>query len=147
MDHRRQRAELPVRQAGSRTVDGNARSIEPGRLPPGVRRPVQDMPERFTVVALIYVNPEGRRDYEHFEREASRIMARHGGRIERRVGTLQEPEATGDMPDEVHLVTFPSRQSLEAYRTDPALKELATLRARAIRRTVLWHGTDLAGFD
>lgn len=104
-------------------------------------------PERFTIVALIYVNPDHRADYERFEREASRIMARHGGRIERRVATLPEPKATDERPDEVHVVTFPSTQAFEAYRTDPALRELAELRARAIRRTVLWHGTDLAGFE
>jgi uncharacterized protein (DUF1330 family) len=95
----------------------------------------------------MYVNAERRADYEQFEREASRIMARHGGRIERRVATLPEAKATCDAPDEVHLVTFPSVESFEAYRTDPALTELGELRARAIRRTVLWHGTALAGFD
>jgi uncharacterized protein (DUF1330 family) len=101
---------------------------------------------RFALTALLYIHPERRDDYERFEAEASRIMRRHGGRIERRLAAAALTDGDNDVPDEVHLVTFPSRQSFEAYRIDPELAPLAELRARAIRRSVIWQSNDLPRF-
>lgn len=101
----------------------------------------------LTLIALLYVDSERLEEYERFERETSRIMARHGGRIERRVAVEPIPDATGDTPHEVHVVTFPSAESFAAYRRDPDTTALSDLRNRAIRKTVLWHGRDLPGFE
>lgn len=98
---------------------------------------------RFALIVLLHIDSEHRDDYERFEAEASRIMGRHGGRIERRLETSGLPGIDGDVPDEVHLVTFPSLESFEAYRLDPALTPLAELRSRAIRRTVICQSNDL----
>lgn len=100
---------------------------------------------RFTLMVLLHVDPDHREDYERFEAEASRIMARHGGRIERRLATAASDDDE-DVPDEVHLVTFPSPESFHAYRHDAALEPLGELRARAIRRTVVWHSSELPSF-
>jgi len=101
---------------------------------------------RFALIVLLHIDPEHMDDYERFEAEASRIMARHGGRIERRLATSAPAGTDGDVPDEVHLVTFPTPDSFEAYRRDPALPPLSDLRARAIRRTVIWQSHDLPRF-
>jgi len=101
---------------------------------------------RFALIVLLYIDSEHRNDYERFETEASRIMMRHGGRIERRMATSELPGSGDDVPDEVHLVTFPSQDGFEAYRLDPELAPLAGLRARAIRHTVIWQSHDLPRF-
>ena len=101
------------------------------------------MAGHVTLVAVLHVDPDRIEEYERFEREASRIMARHGGRIERRVALEPPPESPEDAPHEVHVVTFPSAESFAAYRRDPDTTALSELRARAIRKTVLWHGRDL----
>jgi len=101
---------------------------------------------RFTLIVLLHVDPGHKDDFERFEAEASRIMARHGGRIERRMATSELSGIDGDVPYEVHLVTFPSPESFEAYRLDPELTPLAELRSRAIRRTTIWRSTDLPTF-
>jgi uncharacterized protein (DUF1330 family) len=72
-------------------------------------------------------------------------MSRHGGRIERRIA-LQDGLGASP-PDEIHVVTFPSRTAYEAYRDDSALASLAALRARAILRTVIWEGADMPQFE
>ncbi len=69
-------------------------------------------------------------------------MRRYGGRLERRIGFA----SSADQPHEVHIVTFPDRQSFERYRADADLQALAELRARAIRQTTAWVGTDLSSF-
>jgi hypothetical protein len=40
--------------------------------------------------------------------------------------------------DEVHIVTFPSEKNFDAYLQDPELTALGELRAKALRRTVVW---------
>jgi uncharacterized protein (DUF1330 family) len=102
------------------------------------------MSARITLVALLFTDPGREREFERFEARAAEIMARHGGRIERRISL----DAGGDpsRPREVHVVTFPDAASFESYRGDPELAPLADLRASAIRRTVVWTGVDLAPF-
>jgi uncharacterized protein (DUF1330 family) len=100
------------------------------------------MTDALTLVVLLHVDPEHTADYERFEAAASRIMGRHGGRIERRVAVGGD----AGRPDEVHIVTFPSENNFDAYLQDPELAGLGDLRARAIRRTVVWRGRDLPGF-
>jgi uncharacterized protein (DUF1330 family) len=97
--------------------------------------------DALTLVVLLHVGDP--KEFERFERRASSIMARHGGRIERRIRTAIEDDA----PDEVHVVTFTSENDLEAYLQDPELAALAELRQRAIRRTEVWRGNDLPPFD
>ena len=97
-----------------------------------------------TLVAQLWIAPGRTDEFERFESAASEVMARHGGRIERRIA-LGDATATGS-PDEVHVVTFPSRLAYEAYREDPAITSLAELRARAIVRTVIWEGADVSTF-
>jgi antibiotic biosynthesis monooxygenase (ABM) superfamily enzyme len=98
----------------------------------------------FTIVAALYVNPGREAEFEQFESAAAAIMNRYGGRIERRIGC--DPGPGGDIPHEVHIVTFPDQDSFARYRGDAELNALAGLRARAIRSTVVWRGADLPPF-
>jgi antibiotic biosynthesis monooxygenase (ABM) superfamily enzyme len=78
-------------------------------------------------------------DFRAFERAAARIMADHGGRIER---TVIVPE-DGDEPwREVHVVRFPDEAALDAYRQDGRLLALAEQRERAVIQTSILQGTD-----
>jgi uncharacterized protein (DUF1330 family) len=96
------------------------------------------MSHPVTLVAQLWIAPGRSEEFERFEAAASEVMARHGGMIERRIALGSE--AAAGSPDEVHVVTFPSRLAYEAYREDPAIAALAELRARSIVRTVIWEG-------
>jgi len=76
--------------------------------------------------------------FHEFERQAARIMARHGGVIERVV--VIDSRDDEDTFKEVHIVTFPNADSFEAYRADDALRPIAHLRAQAVVSTVIWVG-------
>jgi len=102
------------------------------------------MAEKLIIVASLYVHPEHQAEFEQFETAAASIMQRHGGRIERRIGFAAS--ANPDQPHEVHIVAFPDEESFARYRADADLQALAGLRSRAIHRTVVWMGKDLAGF-
>jgi antibiotic biosynthesis monooxygenase (ABM) superfamily enzyme len=96
----------------------------------------------MTLIVLLWVLPERRAEFERFESRAAEIMRDHGGCIERRVGIAADAGA----PDEVHVVTFPDAAAFDAYRSDPRSLSLSTLRAEAIRDTVVWRGSDLPAF-
>jgi uncharacterized protein (DUF1330 family) len=103
------------------------------------------MNAEITLIVALYINPDRHAEFESFEARAAEIMSRVGGRIERRVGcsTKDDPSA----PDEVHVVTFPDLESCNRYRESPEIQALASLRASAIRKTVVWHGIELQPFD
>jgi antibiotic biosynthesis monooxygenase (ABM) superfamily enzyme len=103
------------------------------------------MSTAITLVVALFINPERRAEFESFETQAAEIMSRVGGRIERQIACSNKDDPTA--PDEVHLVTFPDVDSYNRYRELPELKALASLRAIAIRKTVVWRGTELPAFD
>ncbi len=95
------------------------------------------------VIASLTVRAGKHAAFEEFERHALAIMKRHGGEllhVVEPVGMLPP----GNLPDAVHILRFASQQSLEDYRTDPALVALAPLRAEAISATHLLIGNTLA---
>jgi uncharacterized protein (DUF1330 family) len=100
---------------------------------------------KLTLVVLLFVHPDKRDDFERFESAAARTMSRYGGRIERRIAFPASDGASE--PHEVHVVTFPDRESFARYRDDADLRGLAALRERAVRRTVVWEGVEVAPFE
>ena len=91
------------------------------------------------LLVYLYVHPGREADFRRFEREAARIMARHGGAIERVIRPLASP-AGPPPPHEIHVVVFPRREAFAAYRADPELAGLAALRQAAIARTEVTEG-------
>jgi hypothetical protein len=100
-----------------------------------------DMPRRFALVVTLWVHPCQEAAVEAFEREAARIMARHGGRIDQAV-RLARPDGAraGEVPFEVHLVSFPDKAAHEAYGADSETVTLRSRRDRIISRTLVAEG-------
>jgi antibiotic biosynthesis monooxygenase (ABM) superfamily enzyme len=104
-----------------------------------------EMNTPITLVVALFIHPGRSAEFESFETQATEIMSRVGGRIERRIGCSNKDDASA--PDEVHLVTFPDADSYNRYRASSELQALASLRAVAIRKTVVWRGFELPAFD
>ena len=98
----------------------------------------------LTLVAILTVRRDHIAAFHRFEHAAAAIMARHGGAIERSVA-VDEPSA--EHYREVHVVTFPDAASFAAYRADPALAALASLREQAIVATELLLGEDSPSYS
>ncbi|MCC7264640.1 MAG: DUF1330 domain-containing protein [Candidatus Latescibacteria bacterium] len=93
------------------------------------------------LLARLFIHPGQEEAFRQFETVAARIMARHGGRIERVIRPLSAlPESP--LPHEIHLVSFPSQEHFAAYRADAELAALAPLRQQAIARTELVIGVE-----
>ena len=99
------------------------------------------MGQGIVLVAALYIHLGREAEFEQFETAAASIMKRYGGAIERRIGFDSKNDSS--LPHEVHIVAFPDSESFERYRADSDLASLADLRARAIRQTIVWPGTEL----
>jgi uncharacterized protein (DUF1330 family) len=93
---------------------------------------------RVHLVVSLWLKTDDVAAFESFERSAARVMATHGGRIDRVI--RRAGAERGDGPFEVHVVSFPSWSAFDAYRTDPAFKALLPQRERLIESTEIWRG-------
>ena len=75
------------------------------------------------------------------ERTAARLMAQHGGRIER--AFRRDATHGSEEPFEVHLVAFPNEEAFAAYRDDARTLALKEQRERLIARTEIWRGNEI----
>jgi len=95
----------------------------------------------IVLVVSLFIHPGREAEFRRFETEAARIMRRHGGRIDRVIRPTGAA-AGGSSPHEIHLVSFASAAAFDAYRADPELRALATLRESAISRTEVTTGVE-----
>jgi quinol monooxygenase YgiN len=97
----------------------------------------------IVLLATLTVHPDKVDAFHDYERRAARVMAKHGGRIERVV--VLEPDPEDRFYRETHVVTFRDRAALAAYRDDADFQALAALRESCILATAIRYGT--AGED
>jgi uncharacterized protein (DUF1330 family) len=94
----------------------------------------------MTLVVTLTVRREAIEAFRRFERAAARIMAQHGGAIERAVVLRADANAT--LLREIHIVTFPDDEAFEAYRSDPQLRDLVALRDACVVATEILVGEE-----
>jgi uncharacterized protein (DUF1330 family) len=93
-----------------------------------------------TLVVILTVRRDALEAFRRFERHAARVMADHGGRIERTV-VVDTPEAP-TLFKEIHVVTFPDEASFRAYRADDRLGAFGQLREASVVHTEVLAGED-----
>lgn len=99
------------------------------------------MSPQIIVVASLFIHPGREVEFRHFETAAAHVMKKYGGKIERVIRPTVSP-STNTLPYEIHVITFPSMERFEAYRTDADLAQLAPLRQAAIARTEVIVGAE-----
>jgi uncharacterized protein (DUF1330 family) len=92
---------------------------------------------QLLIVATMTVRRERLDEFREYERAAARIIARHGGKLERAIQLVGEPLR------ELHILGFTSATELEAYRTDPELAALRPLRDAAVISTEITQGLEI----
>jgi len=94
------------------------------------------------LVVTLVVRVEALESFTRFECEAAKIMARHGGKIERAMRMAVEPSTQTFR--EIHWVSFASAEGFAAYRADEALKPWLSLRDAAVAKMEILSGEALS---
>ena len=98
--------------------------------------------QRCIRVVSLWIHPGQEAAFDAYEREAVRIMARHGGRIDSavRVEPDMTPDSVGAPSFEVHVVSFPDLAAADSYAADPETAEMRLRRRTIFARTELLSG-------
>ena len=97
---------------------------------------------RLVLIVSLWLKDVNVAQFETFEREAARRMAKYGGRIERAI-RLDDSSRMEDHPFEIHVVSFPDESSFAAYQEDPDARRLASSRSKLIANSVVLFGRDI----
>jgi hypothetical protein len=98
-------------------------------------------PPRLMLLVRLFIRPGREIEFREFETQAARIMGDYQGRIEYAIRPTASPPPA-ELPHEIHVVSFPGIAQFEAYRRDPRLIQLASLRESAIARTEVTSGEE-----
>ena len=98
--------------------------------------------EAMYVVVRLWIREGREAEFEAYERKMARIMASHGGAIERAIRCNRALLNTPAPPFEVHVLRFPSNKQYEKFRRDPQREALSAERAAAISNTKILLGEE-----
>ena len=104
------------------------------------------MKGRYTRLVSLWLRTDDVAAFEDFERRASRLLARHGGRIEHAIRPLRGA-TDAQTPFEIHVVSFADPQGFAAYRADPDVHALGAERETIIARTTVIEGHETGRYD
>ena len=102
---------------------------------------------KLILVASLWLKNENIADFEAYERQAARVLEKHGGRIERAVRVEKrsddEERAT---PFEIHVVSFPNRRKYADYQSDSETRKLSESRNNVVARTEIVAGYETKNY-
>jgi uncharacterized protein (DUF1330 family) len=97
----------------------------------------KEMRKSFVLIAEVDVAAIAA--FDHYESAVLPLLAKHGGVLERRLRHVRDDGGWL----EVHVVSFPSREALDAYRGDPERSRAQELIAGAHFKTTLVDVNDV----
>jgi uncharacterized protein (DUF1330 family) len=97
------------------------------------------MEQRLYLTVLLYLKQGKYDQFYEYEQRVKPIIESYGGQFEK---VIKPTGVIGDLPlpDEIHLLSFPSETHFQSYRADPKLPEIAQMRAEAVEKTVIISG-------
>lgn len=96
----------------------------------------------YYITQLIYIRDGQEAVFNAFEAVAIPVISKYKGQLLLRL----RPDATSiiesgmEVPYEMHLVVFESREDFEAFTTDPERKQFLHLKQQSIRSSLLIGG-------
>ena len=91
-----------------------------------------------TLVQVVRIPASGVEAFQRFESHVLPLMPKHGGKLERRL-------RGDDGRTEVHVISFTSREGLQAYMDDPERAQYVPLKEQSGATSELIEMTDVAG--
>ena len=98
---------------------------------------------KFILIVRLWISKNRMPQYEAYEKQAASIMREYGGFIER---AFRQSDFDNDLADEIHIVSFPSRESYGEFRRDDRLSSLRDIRSSLIEATEIWEGFEINAY-
>jgi len=89
----------------------------------------------LTLIVHLYSRKPGLSALRVYEQKVLPILSDHQGRIVTAFSPSPDMSTGDELPDEIHIVTFPSQHQFETYKSDPRHAALAQERQQVIART------------
>jgi uncharacterized protein (DUF1330 family) len=91
----------------------------------------ESITEALTLSVLLWAHPGCGAALANYEDDVLTLLAEHGATLLSRVRSVE----VGEGPTEMHVITFESQQSMDAYLADPRRAAMSERRDAAIART------------
>jgi len=91
---------------------------------------------------FIFIKEGAQETFHAFEDEVLPLLIDHNGNLVYRIRPKADAfvAASADLPYEIHVVTFPSKDDFERYKNDPRRLESLPLKTNSVERIVLIEG-------
>ncbi len=97
------------------------------------------------VLVHLYAGAEGLESLRRYESQVLPFLAEHGGQL---LSAFRPQAQEGiDVPDEIHLLEFPSTLALDGYRNDRRVRALRKERQGAIARMQVYISKELVEYE
>ncbi len=87
------------------------------------------------IIALLYATQKGIEGIREFESKVIPILKEHQGNL---ISASSNTNKSESEPDEIHVIQFPSVSNFDAYKNDPRIIKLASLKSKMVRKTELF---------
>lgn len=94
---------------------------------------------------LIFIKPGGEETFHAFEDQVLPLLKAHNGDLMYRIRPKKDAfvEHSKDLPYEVHLVSFDSKDDFMGYAKDPKRLDAMELKNKSVEKIVLIEGFEL----
>ncbi len=91
------------------------------------------------ITLFLYIHENQESNYYNYEEAVLPILEKHGGQMMTKIGkgNLVWNSDNLNCPDEIHVVSFPSKIAYKEYIVDPERIALSDLRKSAIKETMV----------
>ena len=91
---------------------------------------------------LIFIKPGCEQEFHAFEDKVLPLLKEHNGELIYRIRPDKSAfvESSGELPYEIHLVTFSSKADFEGYAGDPKRTGFIEMKNKSVEKIILIEG-------
>jgi antibiotic biosynthesis monooxygenase (ABM) superfamily enzyme len=91
---------------------------------------------------LIFIKPECEKEFHAFEEKVLPLLKEHNGELIYRIRPDKSAfiESRGELPYEIHLVTFGGKADFEHYKNDPKRLDFIEMKNNSVEKIILIEG-------
>lgn len=90
---------------------------------------------------LVYLKPGKELLFNEYESLVLPLLPEYNGKLEMRI--KNEKPSHEEVPDEIHIISFPTKKDFENYRNDERRNAHADLFKKSVERSILLKGKSL----